>query len=102
MIANCGSRHGPPHGDCRLVEAACDEVREGYATAGTGTTIEPAAFSPGDGAHSSANHATIERDDFPSNRYLALIYSWGMIPRVEPEGMLFRKQIGRASCRERV
>src|SRR5262249_34416253 len=30
-------------------------------------------------------------DDFSSNRHLALIYCWSMIPRVEPEGMLFRK-----------
>src|SRR5215470_14448605 len=31
----------------------------------------------------------LERDDFSSNRHLALIYCWSMIPRVEPEGMLF-------------
>src|SRR5262245_46310020 len=34
---------------------------------------------------------TLERDDFSSNRHLALLYCWSMIPRVEPEGMLFRK-----------
>src|SRR5262249_1127665 len=32
-----------------------------------------------------------ERDDFSSNRHLALRCWWSMIPRVEPEGMLFRK-----------
>src|SRR5262249_31370121 len=35
----------------------------------------------------------LERDDFSSNCHLALIYCWSMIPRVEPEGMLFRKPV---------
>src|SRR5262249_11902981 len=35
----------------------------------------------------------LERDDFSSNRRLALLYCWSMIPRVEPEGMLFRKPV---------
>src|SRR5262249_48873618 len=35
----------------------------------------------------------IERDDFSSNRHLALFHCWSMIPRVEPEGMLFRKPV---------
>src|SRR3954451_6535599 len=37
--------------------------------------------------------ARIERDDFSSSRHLALLYCWSMIPRVEPEGMLFRKPV---------
>jgi hypothetical protein len=32
----------------------------------------------------------IERDYFSSNRHHAQIFCLGMIPRVEPEGMLFR------------
>src|SRR4051812_8920062 len=35
----------------------------------------------------------LERDGFSSNRHLALLYCWSMIPRVEPEGMLFRKPV---------
>src|SRR5262249_44045137 len=35
----------------------------------------------------------LEPDDFSSNRHLALRYCWSMIPRVEPEGMLFRKPV---------
>src|SRR5262245_40580086 len=35
----------------------------------------------------------LERDDFSSNRHLALLHGWSMIPRVEPEGMLFRKPV---------
>ena len=33
----------------------------------------------------------LERDDFSSNRHPALCFCWSMIPRVEPEGMLFGK-----------
>ena len=35
----------------------------------------------------------LERDDFSSNRHLALSYALSMIPPVKPEGMLFRKPV---------
>jgi hypothetical protein len=38
-----------------------------------------------------ACEAVLERDDFSSNRHPALCFCWSMIPRVEPEGMLFGK-----------
>src|SRR5262245_26082534 len=37
--------------------------------------------------------ASLEQDDVSSNRHLALPYCWSMIPRVELEGMLFRKPV---------
>src|SRR5215831_9670801 len=43
--------------------------------------------------HSSQSPGRPERDDFSSNRHPALTYAWSMIPRVEPEGMLFRKPV---------
>src|SRR5262249_38296276 len=39
------------------------------------------------------SRAGLERDAFSSNRHLALLHCWSMIPRVEPEGMLFRKPV---------
>src|SRR5262249_7167129 len=35
----------------------------------------------------------LERDAFSSNQHLALVHRWRMIPRVKPEGMLFRKPV---------
>ena len=41
----------------------------------------------------ASNAPRLERDDFSSNRHAALAICLHMIPRVEPEGMLFRKPV---------
>src|SRR5262249_9737282 len=74
-------------GNGLLVRSSCSVLDRGQGVGprGHGTTclraLRPLDFLP----------SLTERDDLSSDRHLALIYCWSMIPRVEPEGMLPRK-----------